>query len=579
MKILNKLFFVLLVLGITTSCEDLELDKLENPNAVSPDKANPDDLYNNIQSDFVSIVETADFYGGVMARTRHSSGGFLYNNVFTPAGFNGIWNLAYAELFPDVDALVSLANDRGLAIHSGSAKIMKAYSMMILVDLFGNVPYSEAQQGVTILSPGRDPGESIYTAAEVLLDEAIAELSGTEAASPAVDIYYDGDAAKWVTLANTLKLRKAIVTRLVDGKAAETINAIVSGGDFIDETSEDFEFQYGNQRNNPNSRHPYYNNSYENDDGEYQPNYIMNLMWNDKVDADENQIRDPRMRFYFYRQVPDSYNNGANAYSCLYSESDQEDVIQDAVPDHYLSVDPDMVYCVVGDGYMGRDHLNGEGIPPDGPFRTVFGLYPAGGLFDDNSYTITQNLGTDGALGAGITPIMLSSFVDFMRAEAALTLGTGEDARALLKSGMEKSIAKVFSFKDKVPAQMSRQITNVATEEVNTVEELFVPSDSIRSVYVDFVLGQFDAADSEEKLNILMKEYLIALRGNGVEAYNNYRRTGMPLKIQPALESGAGEFIRSMFYPANHVDLNSNASQRDITEAVYWDTNPAGLTY
>ena len=29
-----------------------------------------------------------------------------------------------------------------------------------------------------------------------------------------------------------------------------------------------------------------------------------------------------------------------------------------------------------------------------------------------------------------------------------------------------------------------------------------------------------------DRLNVIMKEYFIALWGNGIESYNNYRRTG-----------------------------------------------------
>ena len=37
-------------------------------------------------------------------------------------------------------------------------------------------------------------------------------------------------------------------------------------------------------------------------------------------------------------------------------------------------------------GYWGRDHGNDNGIPPDGFKRTLRGVYPAGGAFDDSSF-------------------------------------------------------------------------------------------------------------------------------------------------------------------------------------------------
>ena len=81
---------------------------------------------------------------------------------------------------------------------------------MVLVDLFGDVPLSEAGLGAAVISPNSTPGTEVYTAAITLLDEAIAELAGTGADEPAFDNFYGGDADKWITFANTLKLRAAL---------------------------------------------------------------------------------------------------------------------------------------------------------------------------------------------------------------------------------------------------------------------------------------------------------------------------------------------------------------------------------
>ena len=61
------------------------------------------------------------------------------------------------------------------------------------------------------------------------------------------------------------------------------------------------------------------------------------------------------------------------------------------------------------------------------------------------------------------------------------------------------------------------------------------------------------------KLNIIMKEYYIALWGNGIDAINNYRRTGKPDNMQFTRTAAPGSFTRSMLYPANLVNLNLNA--------------------
>jgi len=573
MKKISRISILLLAFLVgLVSCDLTELD-FENPNQVTPDQANINDLYNSVQLRFNEFFEEYWYENASTVRMVAATGAFDYFNHLSPQGLNNGWTTAYAQFLPDARTVVENAQERGFNIHSGSAKIMEAYILMALVDMFANVPYSEALQGTDVISPTADSGAEVYAAAETLLDEAISELENAGGApAPASDLFYDGDPSKWIALAKSLKLRMAVTTRLVNGDAASTINSLVAEGDLIDEASEDFAFPYGTTQLNPNSRHFMYNNAYEASDGDYQSNYYMWLLRADKEDADGNAVVDPRIRLYFYRQTSNSADSDPNNYSCFFS------ILPDpeSKPAHWDAVDPTLPYCIASDdGYWGRDHMNNEGIPPDGFLRTVYGLYPAGGKFDDNSFISTQNNGIDGALGAGIQPFMLSSYVDFMRAEAALTLGTNDDARALLESGIQKSMDKVLSFADKV------DLSNVVGEDLDgnpvTAEQAFLPTGEDVQSYIDFVLAEYDAADADGKLNIVAREYFIALWGNGLEAYNLFRRTGKPENMQPALEENAGEFIRSHFYPADHINLNSNAAQKDLTLPVFWDDGSADV--
>lgn len=568
LKFLYKFLIVAVVWGLS-ACDATDLDLQDDPNAVTPEQADIDFLYNGVVLDYVEFMEDLWFFSSTVSRMRAMTSGNLYANAYSPQDFNDIWYDAYALLFPDIDKLVELAEEREWGIHAGSGKLIKAYVMLTLVDVFGDVPFSEALQGETIVSPSVDEGSSVYAEAEKLIDEAIAQLGSTSGPTPANDLFYGGNAANWVTFGNTLKLKIYNTTRLVDGDARNKINALIDGGDLIDTEAEDFQFQYGTTRDNPNSRHPLYNDSYETTDGDYMSNYYMWLLF------DEKEEMDPRIRFYFYRQDLDLSNEDPNVWECVFSNL--PDPAQ--TPDHFLAVDPNMPYCIAAiEGYFGRDHGNNQGIPPDGPIRAVYGLYPVGGRFDDNSASFTQNAGTDGALGGGIQPILLSSYADFMRAEAALTLGTNDDARAMLESAVEKSLAKVIGFADKV------DLTNVVGEDIEgnpiTAEQAFVPSAEDQRAYVDLVLGMYDSANGEdEKLNVIMKEYFIALWGNGIEAYNNYRRTGKPDNVQPTLEIEPGDYIRSALYPADFVNLNSRVDQKGTSDQVFWDNNPPGFVY
>jgi hypothetical protein len=269
---------------------------------------------------------------------------------------------------------------------------------------------------------------------------------------------------------------------------------------------------------------------------------------------------DPRARYYFYRQVLVNPTD-ADKLRCL----------GEIAPSHYLA--GGWPFCLPGKrGYWGRDHLNAEGIPPDNLERTVYGIYPAGGKYDNNAGI---NVGgaagaTLGAAGAGVQPILLASFVDFMLAEAALTLGTTGDARALTLSAITKHMNYVRAF-----ALSTADASNVRTHTSDADYTLRVTE------YVTFVTNQYAAAASDDaRLNIIGREYWLSLFGNGNEAYNLHRRTGKPNNMQPGLLANFGDYPRSFFYPNNYMVTNNSAVQKASQRIrVFWDTNPEGFIY
>ncbi|RMD75619.1 MAG: SusD/RagB family nutrient-binding outer membrane lipoprotein, partial [Bacteroidetes bacterium] len=95
MKFLNKLFILVLVLGVA-SCNMTDLDLQDNPNAVSPDQANPNDLFNNIQLNTASFFQGTWGFTGSVTRMRNWTGGFTYNDAFRATNFDGLWTTAYA---------------------------------------------------------------------------------------------------------------------------------------------------------------------------------------------------------------------------------------------------------------------------------------------------------------------------------------------------------------------------------------------------------------------------------------------------------------------------------------------------
>lgn len=522
-----------------------DLDLQEDPNAVTASTADLNLVLNRIQLDFKDFFNATGNNGMRLTRMLNQ-GSNLYEQAYVPVNFNGIWTNAYANILNDIKFLEPLAENANFRRHLGMARTMRAYVLMTLVDYFNAVPYSQALDP-NEFNPGYDDPAAVYAAALADLTQAKQDFTASSLGSPQ-DMYYGGSWANWVRLVNSLQLKLHLNRKLVDepGSVA-AINALIAENNFI-QPGQEFVFKYGTNLTDPDARHPRYAGQYQpGGGGDYQSTWYMYHL------TEEKGFDDPRARFYFYRQVT------ANP-----TDPDQLRCLSEIAPGHYLA--GGFPFCLPGDrGYWGRDHLNAEGIPPDGLGRTAWGVYPAGGRFDNNAGAGVA--AGAGAGGAGIQPIMLPAYVDFMIAEAIQTMsGVDGDARAYLESGIRKSLAYVRAF-------------SVSTSEaaaINTFQAAAAYTTASNN-YVDYVLDEFDAAPAARKMYFIGREYWIALFGNGNESYNLYRRTGQPDGMQPGLLSNFGDFPRSLFYPNNHLVTNNKAAQKGSQrERVFWDTNPEG---
>ncbi len=554
MKIFSKIsIFVFLLLGLTfTSCETTDLNLLDDPNNVTLDKADLDRYLTQIQIDFASFMRQMGRNGAQVTRVEYMFGRTYINN-FEPAVLDGEWALAYQRMFSDMAGAEPLAVENEDFKHIGVMRVIKAYTLMTLVDHFGDVPLSQATQPVEFPSPSADPGADVYAAAIALLNEGIGLLN--EPGGPLQnDFYYDNDYDKWKKAARTGLMQAYFNTRLVDGSAVGNFNGIASNAsNYISSEDDDFEFNYntGFVEGQYDFRHPAYNADYNisGGAGRYRSNYLMDAMLNND---------DPRRRFYFYRQ-----NDCTPGASC--DPDGNQETLQCSVEPRPVNVPTDQVYCFVEDGYWGRDHGNDEGIPPDGFTRTIVGVYPAAGNFDDGvigdpDHPFVPATQGDGGGGAGIMPIMLSSYTDLMRAEIFLVQGNSSAARNAFNSALTKSVDKVTGFISVDPQ----------------ADSSVAPSSGDISSFISAQTQAFDNANTEGKWEILGVEFLVSNYGNGNLGYNSYRRTGYPKNLQVNIDPNPGNFIRSFFYPANEANVNNNIVQKpNVSQQVFWDNNPA----
>jgi len=205
MKHINYILgLCLCAIFVLVSCETIELDLTSNPNALSPEQADPTFFLNSIQVDFAFWVNTMGDRGGELTRINYMNGR-NYNTIYSPDSWNGVWSSAYRGMLEDIRLMNLLADEAGLTFHKGMGKVFQAYVMLTLVDYFGDVPYSEALQGSEgILNPAADSGQAVYDAAIALLDSAVADFNAGGPV-PAEDFFYNGNASKWIKAANSIK--------------------------------------------------------------------------------------------------------------------------------------------------------------------------------------------------------------------------------------------------------------------------------------------------------------------------------------------------------------------------------------
>ncbi len=112
------------------------------------------------------------------------------------------------------------------------AQVMYILPMSIMTDLYGNVPYSEANKGIDgIFFPAYDSQQSIYMDMLNKLEVAAREIGNGSDEVGDADIIYNGDFSKWRKLANSLMLRLAMRISNVDPGSAESfVRKAVSGG-------------------------------------------------------------------------------------------------------------------------------------------------------------------------------------------------------------------------------------------------------------------------------------------------------------------------------------------------------------
>ena len=212
-KMKNYLLSLLCVTVVLTSCgvdESLNIDQ-KNPSEV-PAGGLFTNALKNLGDQMNSCSVNANvfrLYAQYWAQTTYPDES-QYNQITRNIGGN-IWNTLYRDVLQDLKGAKELVSNGEAPSQAqlGIIKFMEVYAFSVLVDTFGNVPFTEALEPENP-SPVYDDAATIYTALASHLDEAIANLSSGAGFNASQDIAYGGNVAQWRQAAVSLKLRMAM---------------------------------------------------------------------------------------------------------------------------------------------------------------------------------------------------------------------------------------------------------------------------------------------------------------------------------------------------------------------------------
>ncbi|SHG43872.1 Starch-binding associating with outer membrane [Salegentibacter echinorum] len=148
-----------------------------------------------------------------------------------------VWSEIYRDVLLDLQDAKSIVMEEDLSqgeidARLGQLEVIEVYAWHVLVDMFGDIPYTEALQAEEFPLPKYDDDMAIYEDLINRLNAVDAMLSAGNGYTTA-DVVYGGDMAKWQMFANSLKLRLGMrISDVNPGLSQSTVESAVTGGVF-----------------------------------------------------------------------------------------------------------------------------------------------------------------------------------------------------------------------------------------------------------------------------------------------------------------------------------------------------------
>jgi len=166
---------------------------------------------------------------------------------------SSVWTNYYASILYPLNRMDELADAKNAVHYKGLIAILRALSLGMTTDIYGDMPYSDAGLGSANYQPTPESQQALYAKIQSLLDSGIAKIdaqddSGLE--NVPGDVFYHGDLAKWKRLAYTLKARYAMhLTKRNGAQAAQDALTYLANG--FTSNDDDLQIFFNEKNKNP----------------------------------------------------------------------------------------------------------------------------------------------------------------------------------------------------------------------------------------------------------------------------------------------------------------------------------------
>lgn len=221
-----------LVIGLG-SCTKTILDvNSPNPNSASnstPQLTTPVALENAADISQTNYLPLSEWMGFTATNGGFALDVALNSYQLTSTSLNGSWQNLYLNI-SNWNYVKTQAEKSNLPVYVAISNLFQAFDFSCLVDLYNNVPYTDALLKNNNFSPKYDKGSDVYDSCVSLINSALIILKDPATAATistsndnASIITFKGslpDLRKWIKFGNSLKLRLLINQSEATSKAA-----------------------------------------------------------------------------------------------------------------------------------------------------------------------------------------------------------------------------------------------------------------------------------------------------------------------------------------------------------------------